>query len=369
MPASQLYQLIIENPTFNVTKLKDNPIWGQIIRSPNEALKQVARVITPAGIGLRPEQTLPAIEHRSDFQQFQLDAAMWYGAIATGPCTDLLLKLFHIFFYAGVMYCTTRNCSSWEDWNSNGSGNVASVLSHGQRVLVQIPSIQKGGAALWTWLNEGTPIPQRGWATHGQSHITPRDLIRGHRQYIEEKGGGFLGIPRVKGWAQAASGHVLHRHYGFNVALGGVGRRNPFSAANNDSTASFVPIQADGLNGHVYINYMPPSNDSVGGMLVGCENAEPNRGKNPHTKAGHGLGGAQEVSVCGGKKWSKMACGPRSEYGGLICDLTGGHEDLDWLINKPLFDKDWLDQRTQQVPLRVGQIKFAVELLAPPHAA
>jgi len=283
------------------------------------------------------EDKLQELNRRPNVQQYHLDAALWYGAIETGPCSDILRKLFHIFYYAGIIYWAG---TAWDDW-SNNPANVASLLSHGQRVLVQIPTSSKGGDALWPWLTETDKIAHRAGATHGQSHeSTPfKPLISGHYKKVSEK----------HGKPQSLSGLILRRHYGFNVALGGKDNRNPFSAANNDQKRTYLPIKADGRNGHVYINYMSPSKDAVGGMLVGCENAQFGKGENPHTKAVHGLGARQQVSACGGKKWSDWNCGPRQEYNGFICDLTDRGPDLGWLRNSRLFEKDWLDAHTQKV--------------------
>jgi hypothetical protein len=324
MPASQLYQLLIANPTKNVDEVKKYA-----------ASIKVGVHLTPKELGLLPEQKLQDAGLRRYGQQFDLDAAMWYGAIKTGPYKMFLTKLFHIFYYAGVIYHGMNE--GWQDWSFNPFGNVASLLSHGQRVLVQIPTRQKGGDQLWTWLSQPDQIPHRFMATHGQSVLsTPVDLIKGHRQYVEEK----------KGNDQAVSSAVLRRHYGVNVALGGEGNRNPFSAKNDDAVPSYKPIRADGLNGHVYINYMAPEENVVGGMLVGCENAK-SGGKNPHTGAKHGMGAAQKVSACGGMKWSALKCGPSQEYNGFICDLTDRGRDISWLLGAKFFDPDLLDQPTK----------------------
>jgi len=294
-------------------------------------------MLTPADFGLRPEIIIRPPNLRQYDQQWDLDAALWFGAIETGPCSDVIKKLFHIFYYGGVMY---RFQNAWLDWHDNPFANVASLLSHGQRVLVQIPTAAKGGNALWNWLNAVDQIQHRGYATHGLSTLNrPENLISGHRRYLSEKHGKW----------QSFKGHVQSRHYFFNPAVGGIGNRNPFSAANDDQNLTFIPIAADGLNGHIYINYRPPANNVVGGMLIGCENAEHGKGKNPHTAAGHGLGGRQKVSACGGKKWSELRCGPQAEYNGLICDLTDFRNNLNWLISRNLFNHDRLDAKTLPV--------------------
>lgn len=321
MPASQLYQTFIVNSTYNVNAIRP--------------YRAAAQALTPQDFRLRPETV---VRPQRDFtQQLQIDAAMWYGAINTGPFSDVITKLFHLFYYGGVIY---RFQNSWLDWHDCPFGNVASLLSHGQRVMVQIPTLARGGGALWPWLNAVDQIPVRGYATHGLSlKGTPSDLANGHRQYLTEEHGAW----------QSLKGHAQGRHFGFNPALGGVGNRNPFSRANDDQNMTYVPIAGDGLNGHVYVNYLPPTNTQVGGLLVGCENAEHGRGTNPHTAAGHGLGERMKISACGGKKWSELRCGPQAEYSGLICDLTDFGPTLDWLLNRNLFNPDRLDAKT--VPL------------------
>lgn len=336
MAASQHYESLIVNPTRNCDKIRQvgrDHAMGQSVQQ----------------LGLKPETRLLPTDQRQFTQQFDLDAAMWYGAIMTGPNSMVTLRLFHLFYYAGVICKSGPGGADWSDWADNDFGNLASLLSHGGRVLVQIPTSQKGGDALWNWLQLENAILRRGYATHGLAHTEPYPLIRGHQGYLAEKGGGFTGK-----W-QSIKGHAQGRHFAFNVALGGEDNRNPFSASNDDTKATYKPIKGDGLNGHVYINYMPPSNTQVGGLLVGCENAEHGKGSNPHTKAGHGLGGAQKVSATGGEKWTKLKCGPRQEYGGLICDLTDRADDLAWVLSRPLLDPNLLDAKTGTVlPVNVG---------------
>jgi hypothetical protein len=297
-------------------------------------------------LGLRPETRIKSPDQRKFDQQFEIDAAMWFGAIVTGPNSYEILRLFHLFYYAGVIYRSGERSNEWGDWSNNNFGNVASLLSHGGRVMVQIPTIPNGGAGLWNWLNSDGGIGSRGYATHGMSHQNPREIFRGHR----------LGLSEKKGAWQSLKGHVQGRHYSFNVALGGEGNLNPFSSATDlAQKMTWKPIKGDGLNGHVYLNYKPPTNTAIGGLLVGCENAEHGKGSNPHTGAGHGLGGAQKVAAAGGLKWTKLKCGPKKTYGGLICDLTDRGQTLDWILGRDLMDAEKLDGKTGTVlPVNVG---------------
>lgn len=282
------------------------------------------------------------VDRRALTTQFEVDAAMWYGAIDTGPYSFLLRQLFHTLYYGGVLY---KNGAQWLDWSTNARFNVSALLSHGQRVLVQIPDLKHGGDLFWTWLNRVETVPPRGYATHGLSLVSkPKDLAEGHKQYVREEHGNW----------QSLKGHVQSRHYGFNIALGGVGNRNPFSSTNDDAKSEFEPIKADGRNGHVYINYLPPTKNEKGGLLVGCENAQHGAGSNPHTGAGHGLGTPQAVSACGGKKWSALingaVQGPTEGYNGMICDLTDRGTDMTWLLKPSLFDPNLLDTSPLPVP-------------------
>lgn len=330
MSAKLLYEQLIANTTWNTNNVRKEKM---------AAKRRNADFNTNILMRLRPQKTLKPLNARQFDQQFELDAAMWYGAIMAGskPFGKTILRLFTIFYRAGVIYKTT---DGWEDWRLNSFGNLASLLSHGQRVLVQIPDLGHGGGTIWDWLNTDDEIPQRGWATHGLSHRnSPIDLILGHRLHLCEE----------HGWRQSWKGHHFDRHYAFNPALGGDGNRNPFSATNNDAEFTFKKIEADGQNGHVYIYYRAPGNAETGGLLVGCENAEKGKGDNPHTKKGHGWGSRQEVSACGGHKWSKLKCGPKDEYNGLICDLADRGNNLIWLTGAPLIDPDLLDGKTEPV--------------------
>ncbi|MFN7726932.1 MAG: hypothetical protein ACK5QH_17890 [Rubrivivax sp.] len=349
MSAAALYQDLIVNPTFNMKRIQ-------------RAGGPRALGLSTKDLGLRPETKLKDPEKRQFDQQFELDAAMWYGAIMTGPNSYTTLRLFHLFYYAGVIYRAGKGEGEWDDWSNNGFGNLASLLSHGGRVTVQIPTLAQGGGALWAWLNQDNEIQPRGYATHGLDTQAEVGIFRGHKMRIIEKGAsGKLGF--FKGAYQSVKGHVQGRHYSYNVALGGEGNMNPFSASTDLTAATFKPIKGDGLNGHVYINYMPPTQTEYGGLLVGCENAEHGKGSNPHTKAGHGLGGAQKVSAAGGFKWTKLKCGPMKEYGGLVCDLTDRGADLDWILGRDLLDPDRLSGKTSTV-LPVNGVKAGGAFLA-----
>ncbi|MEL7450717.1 MAG: hypothetical protein AAFN78_16005 [Pseudomonadota bacterium] len=302
----------------------------------------------------------PAVNARSLTVQREFDAAMWYGA-SIAPAGPTVKRVFQLLYNAGVMY---RSGMNWLDWRASGHP-VATVLSHGSRVMIQT----RGFVAqhkkvlsdvmtdpVWTWLCQPGHIQSRTAATHGLSTSSAKVTMRGHKRHWTEKGGG------VSGMYQSAKGAIAGRHYSFNVALGGVNYYNPVSRATTidqqNGRINAVAIQENGLNGHVYVYYRPPTQKHpYGGLLVGCENAEHGAGINPHTACGHGLGGAQPVSAGGGAKfkaWSG-AQGPTKSYTGMFCNLvpfsTDAAATTGWLTNAAnIFDADNLDQAPRRVP-------------------
>ena len=328
MPASQLFRDIIDNKTQNM--LDHNNGYGG---------------------GARPVRDMGGPNLRTVPSQRDLDAAMWYGAATTGAWRHLVVKIFSLFYHGGVMYNTAGN---WFDFIATGHP-VASLLSHGGRIVVQTPVFgARMQDPIWEWLNQPTAIPHRGFATHGlNSNMRPRPLMRGHRAYWSEEHGFF----------QSGVGAVSRRHYAVNIALGGRGKVNPFSAATRkvgDVTKfrwEFDEIQDDGRNGHLYIYYHGPRpTHKHGGLLIGCENVEHGRGQNPHTGAGHSASGAANaISACGGKKWSDWsgAPGPTEKYGGVFCDLSAvGNSPgaVGGWLNNLNFTADDLDEQPGAVP-------------------
>jgi hypothetical protein len=206
---------------------------------------------------------------------------------------------------------------------------------------------------VWEWLNADGVIHERGFATHGLAPADRPDALPAGRRlhWVEKKGK----LESLKGWAK-------DRHFAFNVALGGVGEANPTSAATVIDRASgrveWTPVAEDGLNGHVYVYYRPPTTGHEwGGLMIGCENAEHGAGTNPHTGCGHGLGGSQALSATGGVKFKAWAGaeGPDVNVTGLACDLTGFPSERDlraWLGSDALsgFDPQDIAAPTNPVP-------------------
>jgi hypothetical protein len=307
-------------------------------------------------------------------RQFQLDIALWYGAIhhPASPAEGAFLRrLFGVFFYGGLLFKDDQG--TWYDWNAAYAGRnptvpVAAVLSHGGRVLIQLPpsnaaanwqakqatgilasnskkegmvrslyfdknKTDRGEFVFWNWLNGAPPVAQnRVISTHGlKIGDQPRITAGAHKLYLRETKGSSAGTSHSK----------RHQHYAINPSLGGYHLNSPLSNTQ---------VQGDGLDGHLYFLYFPPNEFRCGGLLVGCENAQFGLGSNRHTGAGHGAGGAaNETSATGGFKWGDMARKtnlnapvPVGKVDDVFCDLTGNVATVQGQAAN--FDEDDLDQ-------------------------
>ncbi|KXB97465.1 MAG: hypothetical protein AA908_06295 [Chlorobi bacterium NICIL-2] len=275
---------------------------------------------------------------RNPEQQFELDVAFWYGTLTRSneDEREFIRRVFVVLYFGGLMY---RSAQGWLPWSSSGIP-IAAVLSHGGRVLIQLPKASGAAAdAFFDWLQGPSKIIERNRrlaATHGIEYLpyTEREALgMGRRHRIKETKHG-------------------QRHYGVNISLGGTGNINPISGNT---------IASDGEHGHLYVFYLPPTADNYGGLLIGCEGSAPidawdNRpGRAPgaprpgkaafapyaarafikdkvfhdpslftpdQTGGYHKFGERQRFSPTGNGKWEELGCGPCRVYNALIVDLV-----------------------------------------------
>ncbi|MCK4606390.1 MAG: hypothetical protein KAU35_03725 [candidate division Zixibacteria bacterium] len=234
----------------------------------------------------RPRKTWLA--NRDEGQQYDLDVAMWYGAFKKSPVDikGLLARIFGILAYGGLLF--KDGDGVWKRW-SDYDIPLAAALSHGGRVMIQLP--ESDNEDFWHWLWGNVPVQTRFAATHGVLFLpTPED-----------------GLPdnQSKQIKEVKKNHNV-RQYGVNIGMGGIGNINPWSG---------VKIDAIGEHGHLYIGYRAPSRTMVGVLLVGCEGSAPidmYRGglhgfAKDQTGHKHTLGSSGKFSPTGGMKWKKIS--------------------------------------------------------------
>jgi hypothetical protein len=245
------------------------------------------------------------LSSRGAAKQFELDTAMWYGCITSGNATpykkELLRRLFLTFHLGGLFYSPQAAESPmktvWRKW-SNTSTPLAACLSHGGRVMIQLPELGRQGVprTYWDWLwDQANPENDRRMAATHAVMMKEAGQMKDRVGYQVQK------RSKLKPWKTKTktvyqvtatydaleTWDVLNpndppqqrrykymnetkkgegRHYGVNIGLGGVGNRNPFSGNI---------IEEDGRHGHLYICYVPPTHNRFGAVLVGCEGSAP----------------------------------------------------------------------------------------------
>jgi hypothetical protein len=219
-------------------------------------------------------------------EQFRMDTAMWYGACDNGSPeprkVHVVRRLFLTMQRAGLW---VRHASGGE-WSQYKDDDIplAAAISHGGRVLIQLPKATEGGHGYWNWLWGGNTAfkdtQRRAAATHGHDDLSTSKhqrlainiQIQGFQgnipprtKYIKETGGALAGI-KSRG-----------DHYGINIGVGGMGNQNPYSGR---------VVNDGGEHGHLYIYYAPPTNDKHGAVLFGCEDSAPIDRYNPNASGG-----------------------------------------------------------------------------------
>lgn len=166
---------------------------------------------------------------------------------------------------------------------SNNHLPISTYISHGSRVLVQLPPSDKPDD-IFNWLTKDSKIYNLYAATHGVKITEDTQKFYKEIKTSILKELFFNVIPKFLGFKK----HT--KHWGIDLAIGGYGENN----YKGDK------IEANGSNGHLYIYYEPSTPKKPGAMLIGIEPSSP---KDPnHSK----FGKADILSVTGGGKWSDL---------------------------------------------------------------
>lgn len=198
---------------------------------------------------------IKGLHNRTAQDQYEADAGYWYGTLRYEPAAwkyNLLKRVWGIIWFGGL-WMQGGDQTTWKSWHS-ANLPVAACLSHGGRVLVQLPSLRGNADPVWSWLWSGHGPETRGAATHqvepGMFGIMPD----GRKKWMRE----------IKGVVQGVFG--AGKHFGVNLSGGGSGYLNPITGN---------PILCDGRHGHLYICYLAPTQDSHGAILFGAEDTAP----------------------------------------------------------------------------------------------
>jgi hypothetical protein len=276
-------------------------------------------------IGNRTNRTNAILSLRGEQEQYEMDCAMWYGAL-TDPVGDankrlMLKRIFSVLYYGGLM---VRTRDGWSFWNGSGVP-VAAALSHGGRVLIQLP--RNKAEQFWSWLWGGLDPARnhRMAATHGvMFDPQPQKMPSGADKWITETKSGQSNC-----------------HYGVNIAMGGTSYRNPYSGN---------VISDDGTHGHLYIYYENKPRFPYSALMVAVEDSAPvdryhGNGKGrvavnnlkvvvpgahgyAQGQSGkyHTFGSSGKYSATGGKKWEDtrwhLTGGPGFKLDSMFIDLT-----------------------------------------------
>ncbi|MDT9214318.1 MAG: DUF4157 domain-containing protein [Limnospira sp. PMC 1256.20] len=258
-----------------------------------------------------------------------------------------ILKRVFIVLQHGLMYRDDQDTPKFEEWQEN----VAVALSHGGRVMINLPPLQgqdKEHDFIY-WLLGGSSADVKTYkptsrkdanksSDYYKAKVDTRiasshDVEVTQNSLKEVKSNTF----DIKGAVPGATSTI--KHYGMDIPLGGLG---------NEDMAGDV-ILPDGRHGHMYIYYRPPSKEKPGSVLVGAETS-----RMAHTDV-FGMyhdkrGAPAEVSPTGTSKAGRIG----AEFGGRVVDYTTLSEDGKSLTVK---DTDWLKQlKTAEENVQKGVI-------------
>jgi hypothetical protein len=313
-------------------------------------------------------------------EQYERDIAMWYGQLkyAGDKGKELAQRLLGLLYNAGVMY--RKKDGSWHDVTSvKPEIPVASLVSHGGRIVVQLPmsnsiarnvtallaAVPKGILSIFTEaFGEGKSLAGHGGlagfaeglvvnaVTEGFA-LLPKMKEAGDDRFFSWFDGGTLhkralashSTNLADGWGEpvykehhllvteekASGKHVFSnlydgmagRHMFKNLSLGGKpgDDMNPYSGCT---------INKDGNHGHLYVNYRAPRWKLFGSLLVGAEGSNP--GMSNQVGDTHSSKGIKNPYSCtGGQKWEELLGGAiyagksKDDVTQFLCDYSCWH--------------------------------------------
>jgi hypothetical protein len=179
------------------------------------------------------------------------------------------------------------------------SMNIASLLSHGGRLIIQVPPLSEENPDSDTLIDALFPgksralFQNRTFATHAL------EIVNNAVVEIDLKPEGKINYPKVYEYQQKK------RNYGMDIGVSYKG-----AAA------------AKGQNGHVYLHWMPPTPNAPGGLMIGVETCAPGE-KNPYGVSHDSDAVKGEFSPTGGTKFTSDQF-RAYQKAGLVLSPDGG---------------------------------------------
>ena len=190
---------------------------------------------------------------------------------------------------------------------------VATYLTHGSRVIVDLPPDRDNPNKVFDWLTQGKDF-DRTAATHGVTRNAEGQVYETKTKGVADMMGyGLRGAASYIPFSGVQGGSY---HKGFNVAM-----YRPEDAPGS--------VPADGKQGHVYMYYNPPTDKAPGELMFGIEEDAPGQ-------ANHSLtGGANPASATGGRRLEEVQTKvkkEREEGEGVVVvekeEKEGGEEEV-----------------------------------------
>ncbi|TLY47243.1 MAG: hypothetical protein E6K54_06360 [Gammaproteobacteria bacterium] len=263
---------------------------------------------------------------------------------------DILLKSMLLLFFGHVYYRHRSDQCFYPFGSLDSFFNdsvfkhfpIAAILLHGSRVLIEFSSSIASPFMDWLIIDKSS---WRYLATHGISALTvaevvhPQSLHSTYKFLKEEKvssayaainlvSNSITGLLNNTYFSLSAAASVSEKvceaeHYGFDLALGGVG---------NQHFVSKKIIQNNGEHGHLYINfYQDLTQKKQSGLLLGIEQSAP--GKSDQYGGQHDIYASdKEYSASGGDFFCKKPCLAlyQNEYQGLTTLPFANYYDSLW---------------------------------------
>jgi hypothetical protein len=226
--------------------------------------------------------------------------------------SDIVGNLFKVVRYAGLMCSPDPKGERYTPWKYN----IATCLSHGGRVLIQIPKVSPLDGkpmdhSFWEWFRGESPLRKRvGTHSVGRNGSKYAPLPNDRLKYVKEKGGLKHGLAQWIEQRMATSGFErahnmnVEGSYGMNIAFGGYGQK---------SEARGRTIQDDGTFGHLYIFYIPPTHSECGAILIGLEGDAPGKWGETGNFHSYNIGWVDKLRSSKPNKDMGLVTGPKWE--------------------------------------------------------